>query len=479
MSAAKVSADASAFARKCVVAAGLASSIAFVIVGVACNLIRYGDGAIFSYAVAAQDVWAFHWHNIAVRATPWLLAMAPAEAFIAASGDPSAGIALYGALFFSAEAAGLAATFALDRSQGRLIFVFACASTACFCPLVFGFPTEMWFAHALFWPALAAAFDARTPARCAFVFVLMLALMLSHEGALLLAAEIVAGLALRGLRDRAFICGALAFGAALAVWLCVNAFVRPDDYFAAVRIRAALEFFDARIFGGPLVALLAATLAAYGALSALLVWRGLARAHLAAGALVLAALALYWWRWDTALHADNRYYARTILLLATGASGASAILFALNAGGAPRRIASALDLVCGALARCVPALAGALALVLIVHVVETAKFVRAFGAYRAAVRALATGSFADPQLGDPAFVASTRIDRALDRLAWFSTTPYLAAIEADFRPARLVVDPAGNYFWISCATARANEARRILPDASAALVSAYACAHQR
>ena len=93
----------------------------------------------------------------------------------------------------------------------------------------------------------------------------------------------------------------------------------------------------------------------------------------------------------------------------------------------------------------------------LVHVVETAKFVAAWRHYRAAVAALATGSDSDPALGDPRFVSSERMASRLSQLSWFSTTPYLSVIVANFMPNRLVIDPTGNYFWLSCATATANE----------------------
>ena len=69
---------------------------------------------------------------------------------------------LYGLLFYSAPLLGLIGTWAADRSQGRVFFSFACCSTALLCPLIFGFPTEMWLAHALFWPALAVSHSRRT-----------------------------------------------------------------------------------------------------------------------------------------------------------------------------------------------------------------------------------------------------------------------------------------------------------------------------
>src|SRR5262249_27848129 len=53
--------------RLLVVAAGLGCSILFVVVGLRYGLEMYADGSAFSYAVAVQDSWAFHWHNISGR----------------------------------------------------------------------------------------------------------------------------------------------------------------------------------------------------------------------------------------------------------------------------------------------------------------------------------------------------------------------------------------------------------------------------
>jgi len=137
------------------VALGLSWAALFPVVGLRYQLQTYGDGALFAYAVAAQDAWAYHWHNISGRFTVYLLAHAPAEAYLALTGNAPGAIALYGLLFFSAPLLGLWATFALDRSPKRTLFIFACVSTSASLPLVYGFPTEMWVAHALFWPTLA------------------------------------------------------------------------------------------------------------------------------------------------------------------------------------------------------------------------------------------------------------------------------------------------------------------------------------
>jgi hypothetical protein len=82
-------------------------------------------------------------------------------------------------------------------------------------------------------------------------------------------------------------------------------------------------------------------------------------------------------------------------------------------------------------------------------------------------------------LGNPRFVSSQRIASDLNRLSWFSTTPYLSAIVANFVPNRLVIDPNGNYFWLSCDTATANDkAARAVPQEARDLVRVYSCLHR-
>jgi hypothetical protein len=103
---------------------------------------------------------------------------------------------------------------------------------------------------------------------------------------------------------------------------------------------------------------------------------------------------------------------------------------------------------------------------MLVYAVETTKFIAAWTNYKAAVRTLAVSTASDPELGDSLFVSSTRIEADLNRLSWNSTTPYLSVLLAPgFAPTRLVVDPAANYFWLSCKTAAANlEADRAVAE---------------
>src|SRR5215475_3570360 len=210
-----------------VVIGGLSWSVLFIVVGLYWDLEMFGDGSIFSYSVAVADGWRMHWHNIACRLFVHLFCHLPAETYVRLTADPRGGILIYGFLFFGAQLFGLIATFALDRSRQRLLFSYACASTACLCPLVFGFPTEMWIAHALFWPTLAIAHYSRGPLAGVAVFLALLALVLTHEGALIFAAAILATLSLRGVRHESFR-RAVAVGAlVLAIWIAIRLELPP------------------------------------------------------------------------------------------------------------------------------------------------------------------------------------------------------------------------------------------------------------
>jgi hypothetical protein len=467
--------------RALVIGIGLCWSIAFVAVALCYQLELYADGAMFSYAIAVQDVWAFHWHNISGRMSVFLLCLLPAEIYVGLSRNPGAGILVYGLLFYLAPLAGLIGTFAADRSHGRILFVYACCSTALLCPLIFGFPTEMWLAHAVFWPTLAVCHYAnRTMIGTALVVVMMLMLAFTHEGALVLAFAIVVTLALRGLRDTSFLRAAAVLVVVLAVATAAKIMLPPDEYYAGVLLRAALHFFDPTIFQVRIVVLLFAVLAGYGLIFLVLSRSAPDGAYLYAAIAVIAMLAIYWLWFDYTILASSRYYLRTALVIVTPVFGALAALGAMSADGQFTLPWQNLErAMVAARNRGARPLAVAFMLMTLVHVIETVKFVTAWRHYRAAVAALATGDESDPALGNPHFVSSQRIASDVNRLSWFSTTPYLSAIVANFKPNRLVIEPAGNYFWLSCATATANEkAARAVPEQSRELVRIYSCLHR-
>jgi len=472
-----------ALLRRFGVAAGIGWSLVFVVVGPWFALQTYADGAIFSYAVAVEDVWAFHWHNIVGRIVVYLGSLLPAELYVGLTHDAAGGIRLYGVLFFAAPLCGLAATYVADRSRGRVIFAFAALSTACLCPFVFGFPTEMWMAHALFWPTLALARYARGARGTAAVFLALLALVFTYEGGFPLALAIAATLVLGGRLTAAFGRIVVALLLALPLWALAHVVWPPDPYFGPVLARAALHVFDLSVLSGDLMLLVYATLAAYATAFLVLRRSNPDRAHLYAAAAVALALAAYWLGYDRSLHAENRYYLRTLLLAVLPVLGMAAAACALVADERSERSPAWLRrlvgrLTHGAVAR---AAVGALALLTLVHAVEAVKFVAAWRDYMDGVRTLAMGAASDPALGDARFVSSARLGRRLNRLGWFSTTPYLSVLVApNFAPARLVVDPTANYFWLSCATAGDNlAAERAVPVDSRRLVRVYSCLHRR
>ena len=465
------------------IASGLTISVVFVVVGVATELQMFGDGSIFSYAVAAQDAWAFHWHNISGRLFTYLFAYVVPEQIVALTGSAPAGIAAYGVLFFSGPLLGLLITLAADRSAHRTFFSYACLSTACLCPLVYGAPTEMWTAHALFWPALTLCVYAGEGRRGMLaVFCVLLALIFTHEGAIVLAASILVVVALRGWRDAHLQRACVAFALAMLVWAVVKLTIRPDDYIAGVLHAAAFRFIDLRNLAQPDFLTLVAALAAYVLAVSVLRRVHVESAHLYAGALCAAALAIFWLRVDRWLLTDARYELRTVLLIALPAFGAAAALQEMTPAKWERSPLPWLRRGVEMVRRKADAnaLTVALALVLLVHAVETAKLIVAWTEYRSAVRALASGAASDPSLGNPQFVSSNRIPARLNRLAWNSTTPFLSVLAVpDLAPAHLVVDPSAGYFWLSCTTARQSEAASAaLPQAARRLIRLHACLHR-
>jgi energy-converting hydrogenase Eha subunit B len=471
------------FLSNLTVAAGFGWSVLFVVIALRYELQMYGDGSIFSYAVAVQDAWAFHWHNVSVRLFTYVFSFVPAETYVALTGHAKGGIVVYGLMQFAAPLLGLLATLAADRSKDRVIFQYTCLSTACLCPLVFGFPTEMWMAHALFWPALAVCHYAPVARSGAVaVFAALLALLVTHEGAVLFGLAILATLVLRGCRDPAFIRAVAAFTVAMTIWLIVKLTLRPDDYISGVILAAAFRFIDIGNLGSPAFLLLLATLAGYLVAVLLLRPASPVNSPIYAGALVAVALAVYWIWFDRSLHSDDRYVVRTALLIATPLLGALAALRAVERDDrrmirVPFLPQLAATVTIGLATRYA---AVGMLLVMLVHAVETAKFAMAWEDDKAAVLTLARGTASDPALGDPHFVSAQRIDAKLNRLSWNSTTPFLSVLVTPrFATTRLVVDPNANYFWLPCATARKNEeADRAVLKESRRLIRLHACLHR-
>ncbi|MDA0675924.1 MAG: hypothetical protein O3A88_06135, partial [Proteobacteria bacterium] len=453
-------------------ALALGWAVLFIAVGLSSRLQMFADGSMFSYAVAVQDAWAFHWHNIAVRSTVWLLFLAPAELVVRLTGDAGAGVALYGGLQFAAPLASLGLTFAFDHSPRRALFVAACGSTVCLLPLVFGFPTEMWAAHALFWPAYALSRSARSGVATGFaVFAAFTLLVLTHEGAIPLGAVIVALLALEGGAQARR--GAAAYLFALAVWGAIKVLLPPDDYFGGIIGSAALYFIDLLNLNTPHLLLGVGALAAFGAVF-FTARRFVAddRAMIAGLACAGLAVAAYWLLFEPVVNASSRYPLRSALLF-----GMPAFAFLAFAGatGLAARLRAAVR---GHAARFT---IGALLVLTFVHAGETAKFVSLWNGYRHALGELVMSDASDPDRGDGLFVSAARLDPVYEPVFWMSTTPYLSVLVAPgFVPRRLAIDAAEfNYYWLACETARANwQAARAVPDEARRMVMVHACLHR-
>ncbi len=471
------------------IGAGVSCAILFPILELAFGLHLYGDGSIFSYGVAVRDTWNIHWHNIPVRSFVYLYAIAPAETLVALSGNAQAGIALYALLLSSAQLAGLAITYFADRSERRTIFAFACASTAILCPLVAGFPTEMWVAHAAYWPLLTLAIYApATMTGFAAVTLASFAVVFSHEGGIVMSLAIAALLAACGRRVLLwrFI---LALALAMSCWLAVKFLVVPEEYVGKVMSRAALNLLNPDLILRPVIVALLAALSFYALVLFLLRrFSGNADSNTfalfvcAAFAAACVGLAIYWLIFDRSLHSEGRYFLRTLLIVATPALGTCAGMLALGPAKQSGRLAFAGRLMkFGQKSTAATALAGAFALVLVVHAFETVKFTRAWKQYVREVGALASASASDPRFGDSRFVSAQRLSQHTKGLAWASTTPYLSILlSANQRPAKLVIDPDTRFFWMSCERARAQrQTGSALPLPSLEMIERYACLADR
>jgi hypothetical protein len=270
---------------------------------------------------------------------------------------------------------------------------------------------------------------------------MLLALVFTHEAALIFAMTILATLLLRGVRDAAFPRAVGAFLLVMSIWIIVKKTLPPDDYIADVLVRAALHVFDITIRTGDLVLLLFGALAIYTI--AFLVLRRLspAKAHVYAASIVAVALAVYWLWFDNALHTDNQYYADGPHRRHSDdwRAGGGARARRRRSAGPPGSIPATPD---GGSHEWLTAraAAGALVLVMMVHAVETAKFVTAWMHYKAAVRALAMGA-ASIRRSESALriIASYRCRPEPSVLVFDDSIP-VSARGAKFAPARLVVD---------------------------------------
>lgn len=436
--------------RKLSIVAGVGFAILFVVAGLLFQFQLYGDSGLFAYAVAVQDSWAFHWHNISNRSTVYLYAHLPAEIYGSLTGDAWAAIQIYGLLFLGSQLLGLVVTYRLDKTPQRDLFVFACLSNALLCPLIFGAPSEMWVAHALFWPALAAVHCSAPRWSGIAAFVAFLPLAFAHEGALIFVAAILISILLRKGELRRFAQCLGAAAAVFGVWLFVRYNLRPDEYTARVLSAAASNVFNPEILLDRMLELLVATAGGYLLLYLALRRAGVSWAAAAALIAALAALAVYWLLGDHEIHTESRYFLRTVVIVLCPLLAATAVCAAFDTNLV--RLANlSYAIVCTIGTRIgTRALSALLLLTICIHVVETARFAAGWTEYLDLFRTMVSKT--EPQARK--YVAIDPDDPKLHGMPWFSTLPYLSVLVAPgFKPERLAIDPRSDYFWISCANA--------------------------
>ena len=206
------------------------------------------------------------------------------------------------------------------------------------------------------------------------------------------------------------------------------------------------------------------------------------KAHIISLIVCMILLTAYWFWFDRSLLAEDRYNLRTVLLILTPVFGLMAAVQTMDKTTRAQSPLPFLSSLTNAIERaCNPRIIfSALVLTLLVHIVETTKFVWGWTHYKTAIAALATGSASDPELGDPRFVSSKRIAPALNRLSWHSTTPYLSVLLAPgMKPQRLVIDPGTGYFWLACNTAKQSERNSTaLQSDGRQLIRIYSCLHR-
>jgi hypothetical protein len=460
-----------------IVSVGFVTAALFAVIAPLCHIQMYGDGSIFSYAVAARQSWAIHWHNISGRVFTYFYAHVPAEIVAGLFKNAEAGITVYGILFYAAPAITLGLTCWADRTAGRIILRFACLSTIILCPFVFGAPTEMWMAHALFWPTLALCLGYH---RRGFIAAAALALIFTHEGAVVFLAAILIATAVHHGVNVELKRIAKIFASVLLVWIAAKILIRPDDYIAPVLGSAALRFIDPRNLIQPALLCMVTAFFAYAIVSTS-IEKHVRFPNLFALVCCAFGLLLYWTFYDETLLAEGRYELRTALLALTPLLGLAATLTAEPAHKRLHAVPLAARLFNDAAKWLTPyRLAGMITLVSAVHIYETAKFLREWTDYRADIRSLAMQPVSNLELGSDHFVSSDRLSSDVRRMSWNSTTPYLSVLVApELRPRRLVVEPSAGYFWVSCVQARQMIAGgSLIPQVSGEMIARYACLHR-
>ena len=181
----------------------------------------------------------------------------------------------------------------------------------------------------------------------------------------------------------------------MPIWLFMKLTFPPDGYYAPVFVRSALHFFDATIFETDLSLLVFGALTTY-LLAFILLWRRTqSKAWLYASLIVTIELAVYWVWFDQGLHATNRYYMRTALVIVAPVLGVLAVAKRSDAERwrLPFEVPRLMGFINADKGRgAIRTVFGMFCVITLVYAVETIKFVVAWSDYKTAVRALAMGT---------------------------------------------------------------------------------------
>ena len=154
---------------------------------------------MFSYSVAVQDAWAFHWHNISGRLTVYLFSLAPAEALCRADRDARRRHRRLWAAVLRDAAARAARDVCGRPLQGPHHLRLRLSLDRLFLPAGVRLPDRNVDGACLVLAGTRRRHYARRGiGGIALVFAVLLALIFTHEGALVLAAAILATLAAAG-----------------------------------------------------------------------------------------------------------------------------------------------------------------------------------------------------------------------------------------------------------------------------------------
>ena len=211
----------SGLAARLAVAALLAQAL---VIGVflKTNVMLYGDGAWFVFALATGQPWLLKWRSIAARGTVYALTVWPVLRISLWAGlSPMQITMLNCAVFYGLQLGLTGWGFWLAWRLGPRFVVFPLAQLVWFTLLGWGFPSELLLGPGILWVVLGSA--ARARGASALAVLGFVALVFTHE--LALPAALVAGgfaLALEWRRARGglrfWLAGAVMLGAIVALF---------------------------------------------------------------------------------------------------------------------------------------------------------------------------------------------------------------------------------------------------------------------